>query len=122
MSSRGESDNEDMREIVREALVILGPCLARSAESLLSLALMKIQYLSRELMSAGGSATLVTTKKNIEEYSTVLLEVLEYTQVEQLGVGCVGLATNDTTAKDFGRKTARALREQLTSLRSSSPY
>ena len=75
------NDAANVRDIVREALTALGPCYGRSAERLLSLALMKIRFISREIMSAGASRAFATTKKNIEEYSTVLLEVLEYTQV-----------------------------------------
>ena len=107
----------DSMDVVCDALAVLGPSLGRSSERLLTLALMKAQYLSRELSSAGASLALVTTKENLDGYRAVLLEVLDYTQAEQLGVGCVGLGKDVESGRDFSRKTARALRDLLLSLR-----
>ncbi len=108
----------DEREIGREALSTLGPFLGRSSERLLLLALMKVQYLSRELESAVASERLlVDTKENIDKYCTIILEVLEYTQVERLGVGCVGIETSKETERSFSQTTSRVLRELLTSFK-----
>ena len=52
----------DVRDIVRDALMVLGPCYGKSAERLLSFALMKRHFISRELMSAGASRAFATTK------------------------------------------------------------
>lgn len=106
----------DERQIEREALSTLGPFLGRSSERLLLLALMKVQYLSCELASTVASERLlVDTKDNIDKYCTILLEVLEYTQVERLGVGCVGIDASKETERNFSQNTSRVLRELLTS-------
>lgn len=120
--SRGDktitfNDAIDSMDVVSDALAVLGPSLGRSSERLLTLALMKAQYLSRELSSSGASLALVATKENLDGYRAVLLEVLDDTQAEQLGVGCVGLGKDVESERDFSRKTARALRDLLISLR-----
>jgi hypothetical protein len=78
---------------------------------------MKVQFLSREVALADASERrLVDIKESVDQYCIVLLEVLEYTQVERLGVGCVEDAIGEDIERSFSQNTARVLRELLNTL------
>eukprot|EP00591_Stephanopyxis_turris_P009586 CAMPEP_0195527484 /NCGR_PEP_ID=MMETSP0794_2-20130614/29192_1 /TAXON_ID=515487 /ORGANISM="Stephanopyxis turris, Strain CCMP 815" /LENGTH=159 /DNA_ID=CAMNT_0040658391 /DNA_START=96 /DNA_END=575 /DNA_ORIENTATION=- len=115
----GDQTPPNVRQLERDLLLSLGPSLGRSAESLLVLALLHMRSLSHNVASAGGNMGLRVTRKNIDELAEALMPALEYTQVEQMGVGCIllsALTDGKEATKDFSRETARTLREQLLSL------
>lgn len=120
IAKKSDNENESLErnDMEREALNILGPFLGRASERLLLLALMKVQFLSRVVASAGASERrLVDTRESVDQYCIVLSEVLDYTQVERLGVGCVGdEISQDYTERSFSQNTARVLQDLLSSL------
>eukprot|EP00592_Proboscia_alata_P015627 CAMPEP_0194395648 /NCGR_PEP_ID=MMETSP0174-20130528/124539_1 /TAXON_ID=216777 /ORGANISM="Proboscia alata, Strain PI-D3" /LENGTH=1428 /DNA_ID=CAMNT_0039191605 /DNA_START=27 /DNA_END=4314 /DNA_ORIENTATION=- len=131
------------RHIERYYLSLFGPILGRCCEKILVLALLHAQTLLRDgrrknnparvAGPGGGSTWKAAWDSSVHEFVSAMVPALEHTQITTKGISCVLLDSDDDAktkisssinhvnghdGKEFGRRIARALKEEMKELTS----
>jgi hypothetical protein len=107
--------NMGVTELEREALEILTPVLAQATEKMIVLSSLIVRKLLGEMMSSHEASARVSapTTTAVEAYVNCITIALDYTQIEDLGVGWGQEKTQEVSKNEFIAKLARSLREDI---------